>query len=367
MLIFITLYYKCTMNNELFTSICNGDIQNSLLLATKIIFLHDTFELLENIYIDVCSYIGTYISLSDISKLIDVINQTKDIINSEKVIIKDNYNLITKLCIICDIYNKHPTAKCSNMSITVIKSKIAHIINNNEMKLSYNGIMHFEHILPPQDHENYMTALKIISIFIKTIKSTDNISVDSHDILKDISNNLRLVTEFILRKKLKFETKFNANDDDIVWFLWGIYSILYKDTIVDNTYALYNYEYKKKHKTTRSGLLHALSLIAIYIHKKDISRGWNSREKIVIQKIDEVAIKLYNEIKRDIIKENPDKFEKLEKKQEVSHYDGLDYIINFIPEIDTAKYNAMNTAQNMYPKSTGSKSVEYNNSKIISY
>nr|QPI16544.1 MAG: hypothetical protein NIOZUU159_00032 [Virus NIOZ-UU159] len=86
-----------------------------------------------------------------------------------------------------------------------------------------------------------------------------------------------------------------------------------------------------------------------------------------MQKIDEVAIKLYNEIKRDIIKENPDKFEKLEKKQEVSHYDGLDYIINFIPEIDTAKYNAMNTAQNMYPKSTGSKSVEYNNSKIISY
>ena len=355
------------MNNELFTSICNGDIQKSLLLATKIIFLHDAFELLENVYIDVCSYIGTYISLSDICKLIDIINQTNDIINSEKVIIKDNYNLITKLCIICDIYNKHPTAKCTNMSITVIKSKIANIINDNEMKLSHNGIMRFEGILPPQDHENYITALKIIAIFIKTIKSTDNISVDSYDVLNEISNNLRLVTEFILRKKLKFETKFNSNDDDIVWFLWGVYSVLYKDSIFDNTYALYNYEYKKKHKTTRCGLLHALSLIAIYTHKKDISLGWNSREKIVIQKIDEVAIKLYNEIRRDIIKENPDKFEKHEKKKIYVEYDGLEYISNFIPELDTDKKNAMNTAKNMYPKSTEAKSIDYNNAKIISF
>lgn len=70
---------------------------------------------------------------------------------------------------------------------------------------------------------------------------------------------------------------------------------------------------------------------------------------------------------RDIIKENPDKFEKLEKKKEFTETDGLDYISNFVPEIDTVKQNAMNTAQNMYPKSTSAKSVEYNNSKIISY
>ena len=48
--------------------------------------------------------------------------------------------------------------------------------------------------------------------------------------------------------------------------------------------------------------------MAIYIHKKDISSGWSTQEKIVIQKIDEVAIKLYNEIRRDIMKDNPDKF-----------------------------------------------------------
>jgi len=358
------------MNNELYTSISNGNVQNSLLIATKMIFLYDTVDLLEHTYIDICSYIGTFISIKDISKLIDVINHTKKIIDNEKIIITDIYLLITKLCIICDIYNKHPTAKCSSMSMAILKTKIAHIINNNEMRLSHNGIMRFDGILPPNDHENYMTALKIIAIFIKTIKSTDDISVDDADKIMEISNNLRLVTEFIIRKKIKFETKFNSTDDDIVWFLWGVYSILYKEEIFDNSYYLYNYEFKKKNKVTRVGLLHAMSLISIYIHNKDISTGWNMQEKNVIAKINEVSIKLYNEIRREIIKENPDKFEK-PKKAVKQMQDGLDYINDYIPEIDSAKQNKIATAQNMYPKSA--KSMEYkahddkDTSKIITY
>tara|TARA_B100000795_G_C22806649_1_gene445387 strand:+ start:9123 stop:10199 length:1077 start_codon:yes stop_codon:yes gene_type:complete len=358
------------MNNELYTSISNGNVQNSLLIATKIIFLYDKPDLIDHTYIDICSYIGTFITIKDISKLIDVINITKNIIDNDKILIKDTYLLITKLCIICDIYNKHPTAKCTNMSMSILKNKIAHIINNNELRLSNNGIMRFEGILPPHDHENYMTALKIIAIIITTIKLTDDISVDNIDKIASISNDLRLVTEFIIRKKIKLETKFNSTDDDIVWFLWGVYSILYKEVIFDNSYYLYNYEFKKKNKVTRSGLLHAISLISIYIHNKNISNGWNIHEKNVIDKIDEVAIKLYNEIKRDIIKDNPDKFEK-PKRVEKNYQDGLDYINDYIPEFDSVRQNSINTVKNMYPKSA--KKLEYstNNvnetSKIITY
>lgn len=358
------------MNNELFTSICNGDVKNSILLATKIIFLSDSEELLENVFIDVCSYIGHFINIRDISKLIHTYNDLYNIINSEKIIIKDIYILISKLCIICNIYNKHPTSKCTNMSLTLLKTKIAHIINNNELKLSTNGIIKFEGILPPYDNENYNTALKIISIYIKTIKSTDDISVDDANILSEISNNLRLVTEYILRKKIKLETKFNSTEDDIVWFIWGVFSILYKEPIFDYAYYLYNHNYKKKHKTTRSGLLHSLSLFAIYIHKKDISRGWTNEEKNAISKIDEISLKLYNEIRKDIIIEYPDKFEK-NTREKVDYYDGLEYISNFTPEIDSSRETTTNMAYSLYPKSTSSKSVEgvntNDNSRIILY
>ena len=118
--------------DELFSSICNGDIQNSILLSTNILYIDGSFDALELIYIDVCSYIGTFIYITDISKLIDIYDNLLILINTDKVLIKNIYSLITKMCILCDIYNKHPVAKCGNMSIAILKNKIAHILNEND-------------------------------------------------------------------------------------------------------------------------------------------------------------------------------------------------------------------------------------------
>jgi hypothetical protein len=224
------------------------------------------------------------------------------------------------------------------MSIALLKNKIAHILNANDMKLSQNGIMRFDGILPPNNHENYNTAIGIIAIIIKTIKTTDDISCDDIDKLVEISNNLRLVIDYILRKKIKIETKFYSSDDDISWFIWGVYSILYKDKVFENAFKLYNHEYKKKYKIKRHGLLYSLGLLCIYIHKQDISKGWTSNEQNVIDKIDEISIKLYNEIRRDIISKNPELSEKTNKhtrEEKIKENDGLNFILNYVPEIDS--------------------------------
>ena len=324
------------MDNELFTSICNGDIQNSIMLSTKIIFLYENIDLLEIVYINICAYIGSFISLYDISKLTDIYSSLKKIIENEKLVIKDIYVIISKMCILCDIYNKHPNAKCGNMSIKVLKDKISTLFNKDDLKLSHNGIMRFDGILPPHDHENYGLAIKIVAIIIKTIKSTDDISVDDGDTLVNTANKLRYIIEYILRTKYKFETKFYSTDDDNAWFLWGIFSILYKHEIFNDAFWLYNYEYKKKYRTKRIGILWSLPIISIYTHKSDISKGWNSKESMVISKIEEISINLYNELRRKIIKENPDKFEK-KNKEEVDKYDGLKYILNFVPVMNDSK------------------------------
>jgi len=321
------------MEDELFTSICNGDIQNSIMLSTKIILLHESIDILENIYINICAYIGSFISLYDISKLIDIYSSLKKIIENEKLIIKDIYVIISKMCILCDIYNKHPNAKCGNMSIKVLKDKISTLFNNNDLKLSHNGIMRFDGILPPHDHENYGMAIRIVAIIIKTIKSTDNISVDEGNTLVDISNKLRHIIDYLLRSKYKFETKFYSTDNDNAWFLWGVFSVLYKNDILDNAFWLYNYEYKKKYRSKRIGILWSLPIISIYTHKSDISKGWTSQESNVIAKIEEISINLYNELRRKIIKDNPDKFERA-NKETVDKHDGLNYILNFVPVID---------------------------------
>jgi hypothetical protein len=302
------------------------------------IIIDESFDVLELIYIDVCSYIGTFVYITDIGKLADIYEDIANMIDTDKIVIKNIYIIITKLCILCDIYNKHPVAKCGNMSIALLKNKIAHILNANDMKLSQNGIMRFDGILPPNNHENYNTALGIIAIIIKTIKTTDDLSCDDIDKLVEISNNLRLVIDYILRKKIKIETKFYSTDDDISWFIWGVYSILYKDKVFENAFKLYNHEYKKKYKIKRQGLLYSLGLLCIYIHKQDISKGWTSKERNVIDKIDEISIKLYNEIRRDIISKNPELSEKTNKhtrEEKIKENDGLNFLFNYVPEIDS--------------------------------
>lgn len=336
--------------DDLFSSICKGDIQNSILISTNILYIDGSFETLELIYIDVCSYIGTFIYITDISKLIDIYDNLLSLINTDKVIIKNVYSLITKMCILCDIYNKHPVAKCGNMSIAILKNKISHILNDNDMKLSQNGIMRFDGVLPPHNHENYNVALHIIAIIIKTIKSTDDLSYENTDKLVDISNNMRLVIDYMLRKKLKFETKFYSTDDDISWFIWGVYSILYKEKCFDDAFNLYNYEFKKKYKSQRQGIIYSLGLISIYIHKRDISLGWSQKEQNVINKIDEISIKLYNEIRKDILKKHPDLIEKPEKKEVEKGHDGLDFILNFIPEIDSNTFDNARKAEKITEK-----------------
>ena len=270
-------------------------------------------------------------------------------IDTDKIVIKNIYIIITKLCILCDIYNKHPVAKCGNMSIALLKNKIAHILNENDMKLSQNGIMRFDGILPPHNHENYSTALGIIAIIIKTIKTTDDLSSDDIDKIVGISNNLRLFIDYILRKKIKIETKFYSTDDDISWFIWGVYSILYKDKVFENAFKLYNHEYKKKYKIKRQGLLYSLGLLCIYIHKQDISKGWTSKERNVIDKIDEISIKLYNEIRRDIISKNPELSEKTNKHtrdEKIKENDGLNFMFNYVPEIDSNNADKQEVREN---------------------
>lgn len=318
------------MENDLFTSISNGDIKNSLLITTKCILIDSNFEALENIFINVCAYIGSFINIYDISKLIDIYSHTKRIIETDEIAIHDTYVLIAKMCIICDIYNKHSVSKCGTMSLKTLKEKVAPAFAE-DMKLSANGIRRFDGVLPPADHEHYAVALRIIAILIRTIKSTDFVAVDDGNSLNDIANRLRHVLDFVLRSKYRFETKFYSQDNDNAWFLWGVFSVLYNEAFLADAFWLYNREFKKTYRQKRLGLLWSMAIAVIYSHKRGISNGWNEKEILVIGKIDEIALKLYNEIRQTIIAENPDRFEKKKKEPMGDGHCGIDFFVNYTP------------------------------------
>jgi hypothetical protein len=259
----------------------------------------------------------------DIKLWLNVISNLQEIIENENIVMKDIYVLVTKLCIICDIYVKQPVTKTGTLSPKILREKIIHMFSHNSFKLSDTGTTRFEGVLPPVDSQSYNLAIQIITGYVYTIKEINKLcSQNNVDKLADIANSIRLSFDYIIRKKYVFETKFYTSDNDGVWFLWGLISLLYNENEMNIIYQIFSNKYNKKNKNERVGLLWGAGIAMVYILKKDIARDWNKKELQLIMKIEEVSIELFNDIKRDLVCKS--EIPKVKK----TGLDGLEYICN---------------------------------------
>ena len=327
---------------ELYNSIYKGEIKESLYLVTQLI-LQDSnknLELIENTLISICSYIGTFISIYDIRLWIDVIEETYEFINEDKIIIKNIYILITKLCIVCDIYIKKPISKSGLLSLAKLREKIISFFpsNSNTIELNYQILKKFDNILPPCDSETYELSKLIIFCILNILNNIQELDIDNDNIdINYKANTLRDVFDYFSRKNKKFENKFNSRDNDSIWFLWGILNTLCEENISEIAYKLFTYNYTKKHKTDRYGLLWGTTIAIIFLYKKNIARVWNNDEAILIKKINEIGMNLYKQIKKDLIKSNinirDDDESNNNNVKSCSGLDGLHYLVNYLPEL----------------------------------
>jgi len=321
------------INQELYNTLCRAKIKESLFLVSKLILqdLDKNIEVLQNTFIAICSYIGSYISLTDIRLLLDTINDVIAFIEDEEITIKNVYILVAKLCLLCDIYIKTPITKTGTINIKIVRDKIIDMFENESFKLSSSGITKFEGILPPIDNPTYILATQVITGYVYILKQLESIPSTDSNKLSDIANKIRNSFDYIIRKRYTFETKFYESDNDAVWFLWGILSLLYTNSEMDYLYQLFNYGYAKKHKNHRIGLLWAAAITMVYIAKKDVARNWNTAEVKAIKKIEEVSLILYNDIKRELIKNNEIPEQQTQEKN--TNIDGMEYISSFRPVI----------------------------------
>lgn len=329
-------------HTELYNFIHKGEIKQSLYLVTQLILQDNNknLELIENTFISICSYIGTFISLYDIRLWIDVIEETYTFINDEKIIIKNIYILITKLCIVCDIYIKKPISKSGLLSLQKLREKIINFFpsNSDTVELNYQILNKFDNILPPVDSETYELSKLIIYGIYNILNNIDNLDIeDDYDNINNKANTFRDVYDYFSRKNKKFENKFNSTDNDSVWFLWGILNTLCEENISEIAYKLFTYNYAKKYKTERYGLLWGTSIAIIFLYKKNIARVWNNDEAILIKKINDIAMNLYKQIKKDLIKSNinirDDDESNNNNVKSCSGLDGLHYLVNYLPEL----------------------------------
>lgn len=312
------------MNKNIYTNVINGNIEKSIYDVCNLLLANNNLYELEDTIINICSYIGSFITIYDIKKYIDIINLSKICIENDYIDIKNILCLITKMCILCDIYNKNPSVKTGVIDIKKLREKIIDIFDDNT-KLSSNGINRFNTIIPPPDSETYLLSIKIISNIIKLIKSLDYISNDDIDNMKNISNKLRNCFDYIIRKKFKFETVL-FEDTDSIWFIWGFISILYKEEYLSNLYWLFVYNYKKNKKNNRIGLIWGSAICISFLNKNGNVKGWNDKEITIIDKINDISLDLFNEVKNKNKIQNPTPISNSNK-----NIDGITYLFNYIP------------------------------------
>lgn len=324
-------------NKKLYNTIINGNIEESL-HDTCIILINNNYILeFEETLIAICSYIGSFVNIYNIQKFNDIIHHTKLFIENDNINIPIILSLISKLCILCDINNKYPTLKAGIIPVNKLREKIIDIFDENS-SLSSNGILKFSSIIPPSNSDSYLLALKIISNFLKLIRNIDNINNDDPDKILFISDKLRNSFDYIIRKKLYFETKL-IDDPDSVWFLWGFISIIYNnDDNISNLYWLFNYNFKKPNKKYRYGLIWASAINIVYSKKKNLAKSWNKDELNIIYKVEEMALQLYNEVSKTIINTPLETNNKPN-----STIDALEYLYKYTPKLSVNTNNTNNT------------------------
>jgi hypothetical protein len=322
------------INQELYSTLCQAKIKDSLFLVSKLILqdLDKNMDIIQNTFIATCSYIGSYISLTEIRLLIDTINDVIAFIEDEQIVIKHVYVLVAKLCLLCDMYIKAPITRTGTLNIRILRDKIIDMFENDSFKLSSSGISKFEGIIPPTDSPSYTLATQILTGYMYILKQLESIPSSDINKLSDIANKIRNSFDYIIRKRYTFETKFYESDNDAVWFLWGIISLLYSNSSeLDNVYQLFTHGYSKKLKNHRVGLLWLSGILIVYISKKDSARIWNQGEVKAIKKVEELSLVLYNDIKRELMKNNEIPEQQVQEKN--TTIDGIDYISSFRPVI----------------------------------
>lgn len=326
-------------NKELFEYISKGNIEKSLYNTCIFLIENSKIEILEETLIFTCSYIGSFINIYNIAKFNDIINITLNIINNNNIDIIEYLTLITKMCILCDIQIKNPSIKTGTIPINQLRQKILNVFSC-EINLNKAGRIKFDNIIPPSNSDIYDLTIKIITSFLqifKIIETTDSMNDISH-----ISILFRDSFDYIIRKKYIIQTKFCLNDNDSIFFLWGFINCIYADTYINNYYKLFifNNVSNKTLKKQRTGLIFAAAISIIYNYKKHLIYSWNNTELDIINKIKDMSLSLFKQVKKEIVvDEIPNNIINEEEKKE-NKIDGLNYINDFIPKISlTNSYN----------------------------
>lgn len=266
--------------DDFYNCIISHDIQKSLQLLCKLIKLQED-NIISNVFIDICAYIGLNIDIFFVKKWYELILNVEWFLFNDKLETNRILIICVKMCLI--IKDLHYV---QHLSLAKLRTLV--IINFDKKLINFRK---YENILPTPESDSFTVCCQIIACFEYMFLDIEKRSNDDKNIIV-ISNRLRLCYEYIIRKNIYIETTINR-DTDNVWFIIELTKyFLHNPKIISSLMNIYKFEWKDKFKKNRIGLIYGSVFLVILSYKRDISPEWNEEELKMFNKIYEISLQL---------------------------------------------------------------------------
>lgn len=256
---------------ELLSSIINNDPEAAL-YETGMLLQSGDIDTLEKVWIRCCAIVGENLDPLIRYEFVRAIRVLSDLLDEEKVIIKEALLFTLQLCFLCDKTTIH-----EKDTIAGLKEKIEHAFPDNA-SLSSKGATMYKTILPKEGTDENKFIQRVLAGLSKLWDDVD-------------MQNSKIALEYLSRRRLPIKKPKGImpailEDSDILWTLWGAALLYYHgNPNVATSYKLFTWNYVKSYKTTRAGLLWVVTFLDNI--PDDVPNNWTPSETALYNRVSE--------------------------------------------------------------------------------
>lgn len=278
---------------------------------------------LEDIWIEVSASIGERMDMPYYYTWTHINKELLRIIKDERIHIADALNITAMLLLLYLRVKNNSKNVATNLKL---KKEIVEHFPEGSL-LSYRGQEVFRRILPNDSSPTFEFCHRILAGLTKLLDEKR-------------WNIVRNSIEYIYKKKLEIPltNKWPAPNDKEAhqghpcWFLWGALlcgnNSNNNDENVATNYELYIWNWKPSYKKTRCGLLYGI--VHILSKSNEIQPTWSAKEEIILNKIKEHAMDLWNQVRNENTN-NEDNGNESEEELEEGNMDGVYHLQRLLP------------------------------------
>lgn len=302
-------------------------LDNALQEVSKILCSNDPsqIEILEDIFLNTLSYIGSNIDITTSLRWIDILKRTQTFITNEEIHIDDTLILT---CMFCILAKEIHVSKL--LPLNQLRTRVIHCFNT---KLSIHEERTYDSILPTQTSESFAVASSILSGYIKLLEEIKSVSQDDRQ-LYNLSNRLRLCVEYVTRKNVYIEHNDNRDPDNI-WFVWKVINAITGNPVpIKIANDLFVYKWNPKNKKNRQGLLWGCAFVVVLTHRNNVSKSWTEENVKMFNKVKEMTPVMIKKIRSEM-----PKLPQENKVKSMKDMDPMEIMMNFVPSIKSSTFS----------------------------